>query len=207
VELGVGQQDGGGEVIGQSGLGQCLRLVVGEIRLADQLCKEVVEFEKSEFSGEFEGALAGRECGRDLQASCRGVEPVEKVVAEVDTWGDRDAVNVLEPVGDLTPDVARVHTHACVQLFGDDVECVNVVAALIEVIPHLFVGCGDRSAHGTVASFVGRRGELVDRDPVAAMKIHHGLRHVGVSRDHCRELLRVRCRRSRLDVVVEQRFP
>jgi hypothetical protein len=99
---------------------------------------------------------------------------VQHGVAEVGAPHDVHAVYGLEPVGQVTSQVAAVHAQVDGEILGGGVEFVEVVLPLVEVVAHLFVRHRDGAAAAGVGEPVlGGCGQLGGGDPVALMQVDH----------------------------------
>ena len=85
-----------------------------------------------------------------------------------------------------------MHAHPNRQVLGRGVELVEIVVPLIEVVAHLLMRHGDRTAAAAVGvPVLGGRGQLRGGNPVAPMQIDHGARQGGMSGDYVGDLGRI----------------
>lgn len=174
-----------------------MRLVAGELALRDQVIDQIPELEVGQFGGHLEHLLPQREVIADLQCLGGGVVAVQHGVAEIDAAVDVHPVHLGEPARQLPGQIAVVQPHLDGELLGGGVQLVQVVLPSVEVVAHLLVRHGDRSAAAAVGEpLLGGGRQLRGGDPVTAVQVDHRPRQPGMSADHFGDL-------GRVDVDVE----
>ena len=173
----VRHQDGGREVVGQAAQRQRLGGGGAEGAVGDELVEQVTVLEEGQLRGHAERLLTGGQMRGQVEPQLLGREPVPEPVGQIDTAGHPHVVRLRQAVLEFGAHIATVHPDPVGEFLGGGVQRIDVVLALIEVVPHLLVRHRQRGMiHlvGERVAVLGERRQQVGRVPVALVEYGEG---------------------------------